>query len=49
MALNPYIALVDLQGVDWSPYVDVLGVSDKLRDNCAILRTYKRNESRGIG
>jgi hypothetical protein len=37
IAVNPDIALVDLKGVDLSPYVDVLGVSDELRDNCAIL------------
>jgi hypothetical protein len=29
--------LVELQGVDLSPYVDVLGVSDELRNNYAIL------------
>jgi hypothetical protein len=37
IATNPDIALVDLDGVDISPYVDVLGVSDELRDNRAIL------------
>jgi hypothetical protein len=37
VASNPDIALVDLQGVDLSPYVDVLGVSDELRGNRAIL------------
>jgi hypothetical protein len=37
ISANPDIALVDLQGVDLSPYVDVLGVSDELRGNCAIL------------
>jgi hypothetical protein len=37
IAANPDIALVDLKGVDLSPYVDVLGVSDELRDNRAIL------------
>jgi hypothetical protein len=37
IAANPDIALVDLQGVDLSPCVDVLGVSDELRDNYAIL------------
>jgi hypothetical protein len=37
IAANPDIALVDLQGVDLSPHVDVLGVSDELRDNRAIL------------
>jgi hypothetical protein len=37
IAANPDIALIDLQGVDLSPYVDVLGVSDELRDNRAIL------------
>jgi hypothetical protein len=37
IAANPDIALVDLEGVDLSPYVDVLGVSDKLRGNRAIL------------
>jgi hypothetical protein len=31
------IALVDLQGVDLSPYVDVLAVSGELRGNRAIL------------
>jgi hypothetical protein len=35
--LNPDIALIDLEGVYLSPYVDVLGVSDELRDNHAIL------------
>jgi hypothetical protein len=37
IATNPDIALVDLEGVDLSPYVDVLGVSDKLQGNRAIL------------
>jgi hypothetical protein len=37
IAANPDIALVDLQGVDLSPYVDVLGVSDELHGNCVIL------------
>jgi hypothetical protein len=37
IAANPDIALVDLQGVDLSPYVDLLGVSDELHGNCAIL------------
>jgi hypothetical protein len=37
IAANSDIALVYLQGVDLSPYVDVLGVSDELRDNRAIL------------
>jgi hypothetical protein len=37
IAANPDIALVDLQGVDLSPYVDVLGVSDALHGNSAIL------------
>jgi hypothetical protein len=37
IAANPDIALVRLEGVDLSPYVDVLGVPDKLRDNRAIL------------
>jgi hypothetical protein len=37
IAANPDIALVDLQGVDLSPYVDVHGVSDELQDNRAIL------------
>jgi hypothetical protein len=37
IAANPDIALVDLEGVDLSPYVDVLGVSDELRGNRAIL------------
>jgi hypothetical protein len=31
------LSLVDLEGVDLSPYVDVLGVSDKLRGNRVIL------------
>jgi hypothetical protein len=35
--VNPDIALVDLQGVDLSPYVDVLGVTDELQVNRAIL------------
>jgi hypothetical protein len=38
VAANPYIALVDLEGVDLSPYVGVLGVT--VRSSC----TYKRNE-----
>jgi hypothetical protein len=38
IAANPDIALVDLQGVDLSPYVDVLGVSDELHGNFAILK-----------
>jgi hypothetical protein len=37
IAANPDIALVDLQGVDLSPYVDVLGVSDELHGNTVIL------------
>jgi hypothetical protein len=37
IAANPDIALIDLQGVDLSPYVDVLGVPDKLQGNRAIL------------
>jgi hypothetical protein len=37
IAANPDIALVNLQGVDLSPCVDVLGVSKKLRGNHAIL------------
>jgi hypothetical protein len=37
IAANPDIALVDLQGVHLSPYVDMLGVSDELRGNRAIL------------
>jgi hypothetical protein len=37
IAANPDIALVDLQGVDLSPYGDVFGVSDELRGNRAIL------------
>jgi hypothetical protein len=37
IAANLDIALVDLQGVDLSPYVDLLGVSDELRGNRAIL------------
>jgi hypothetical protein len=37
IAANPDIALVDLQGVDLSLYMDVLGVSDELQSNCAIL------------
>jgi hypothetical protein len=37
IAANPAIALVDLQGVDLSLYVDVLGVSDELWGNRAIL------------
>jgi hypothetical protein len=37
VAANPDIALVDLEGADLSPYVDVLGVSDKLRGNRTIL------------
>jgi hypothetical protein len=37
IAANPDIALVDLEGVDLSPYVDVLGVSGKLCGNRAIL------------
>jgi hypothetical protein len=41
IAANPDIALVDLEGVDLSPYVDVLGVSDELRGNRAILAHVK--------
>jgi hypothetical protein len=37
IAANPDIALADLKGVDLSPYMDVLGVSDELQDNSAIL------------
>jgi hypothetical protein len=37
VAANPDIALVALQGVDLSAYVDVLGLSDELHDNCTIL------------
>jgi hypothetical protein len=37
IAGNPDIALVDLQGFQLSPYVDILGVSDELRGNRAIL------------
>jgi hypothetical protein len=37
IAGNPDIALVDREGVDLSPYVDVHGVSDELQDNSAIL------------
>jgi hypothetical protein len=37
IAANPDIALVDLEGVDLSPYVDMLGVSDELHGNRAIL------------
>jgi hypothetical protein len=37
IAGNSDIALVDLQGVDLSPYVDVLCVPDELRDNRTIL------------
>jgi hypothetical protein len=37
IAANPDTALVDLDGVDLSPYVDVLRVSDELHRNCAIL------------
>jgi hypothetical protein len=37
IAANSDIALVNLHGVDLSPYVNVLGVPDKLRNNRAIL------------
>jgi hypothetical protein len=37
IAANPDIALVDLQGVDLSPYVDMVSVSDELKGNRAIL------------
>jgi hypothetical protein len=37
IAANSDIALVDLQGVDLSPYVAVLGVSDELRGDRTIL------------
>jgi hypothetical protein len=37
IAANPAIALVDLQEIDLSPYVSVLGVSDELKGNRAIL------------
>jgi hypothetical protein len=38
IAGNPDIALVDLEGVDLPPYVDVLGVSHELQNNRAILK-----------
>jgi hypothetical protein len=38
IAGNLDIVLVDLEGVDLYPYVDVLGVSEELRDNSAILK-----------
>jgi hypothetical protein len=37
IAANSDIALVNLEGVDLSLYVDVLGVLDELQDNRAIL------------
>jgi hypothetical protein len=37
IATNPDIALIVFEGVDLSPYVDALGVSDELRGNSAIL------------
>jgi hypothetical protein len=37
IARNPDIALVNLEGVDLSPYVDVLGVSGEIQNNRAIL------------
>jgi hypothetical protein len=37
IAANPEISLVDLEGVDLSPYVDLLGMSDELQGNRAIL------------
>jgi hypothetical protein len=37
IAANSDIALVDLEGVDLSPYVDVLNVQNELEDNRAIL------------
>jgi hypothetical protein len=37
IAANPDITLVDLEGVDLSPYADVLGVPGELRGNSAIL------------
>jgi hypothetical protein len=37
IAANPDVVLIDLQGVDLSPYVDVLDVLDKLRDNSVML------------
>jgi hypothetical protein len=37
LTANPDIALIYLEGVDLSPNVDVLGVSDELWDNRAIL------------
>jgi hypothetical protein len=46
IAANTDIALVDLQGVDLSPCVDVLSVPDELRGNRAILAPYEQNESR---
>jgi hypothetical protein len=47
IAANPDIALVDLQGFDLSPYVDVLGVSDKHRDNDIILAHRRVKSARG--
>jgi hypothetical protein len=41
IASNPDIALVDIQEVDLSPFVDVLGVPDEIRGNREIL-TYVR-------
>jgi hypothetical protein len=37
IAANPDSALIDLEGVELSPYVDMLGAPDELRDNHAIL------------
>jgi hypothetical protein len=37
IAANPDVGLIGLKGVDLSPYADVLGVSDELQDNRAIL------------
>jgi hypothetical protein len=37
IASNPDIALVDIEGVDLSPFVDVLGVPDGIRGTREIL------------
>jgi hypothetical protein len=37
IAANTDVGLIDLKGVTLFPFVDVLGVSDKVRDNRAIL------------
>jgi hypothetical protein len=37
IATNPHIALVDLEGINLAPYVDMLGVSTEFQDSRTIL------------